>query len=186
MPSPLAHTAMGYVIYRIYRPRLARHATPEQVGPLPRLFLITATLSLLPDLDVVPGILLGDLNRFHNNMTHSLFFGLVIALIVGGVVRLRQKTGFVNWFLITLLCYEFHVIMDYFTVGRGVMILWPFSPERYEPAIMLFYGLHRSDGLITIRHLWTLITEAGFALLVYVLVNSVCRYTHLCYITTSE
>ena len=33
---------------------------------------------------------------------------------------------------------------------------------------MLFYGLHRSDGWISIRHLWTLLTESAFALVVYV------------------
>ena len=36
-------------------------------------------------------------------------------------------------FALTLACYESHVVMDYFTVGRGVMALWPWTPERFSP-----------------------------------------------------
>ncbi|NIV75262.1 MAG: hypothetical protein GWN37_10615, partial [Gammaproteobacteria bacterium] len=45
-------------------------------------------------------------------------------------------------FLLTLVCYELHVLLDYLTVGRGVMLLWPLSAERFAPPIYLFYGLH--------------------------------------------
>lgn len=143
-------------------------------------------LSLLPDLDVIPGILLRQIDYFHNNLSHSLFFGLIVAFSVGCLVWLMQKTGFAYWFLLTLLCYETHVMMDFFTVGRGVMILWPFSFERYEPALMLFYGLRRSEGLISIHHLWTLVTESGFALLVYGVVNSLYKDTRLSSVRSTE
>ena len=165
MPSPIAHSTMGYIIYRIYRSRLPQQDTSKG-PPLPRLLLVTGGLSLLPDLDVIPGILVGDINRFHNNLTHSLTFGLIVALAMGGAMLLKQHAGFMRWFLIVLICYELHVIMDYFTIGRGVMILWPFSAERYEPAVKLFYGLRRSDGWFSVQHLWTLVNELGFVVVV--------------------
>ncbi len=49
--------------------------------------------------------------------------------------------------------------MDAFTIGRGVMILWPFSIDRYASPVSLFYGVHWSDGWVSVRHLWTMVTE---------------------------
>lgn len=170
MPSPIAHAAMGYGLYQICRP-LRRQECSRHIGPVPPLLMATVGLSLLPDMDVVVGILMGDLGRFHNNVMNSLIVGLVVALGIGAVGWFRQSSGFGKWFIIALLCYETHVMMDFFTIGRGVMILWPFSSARYEPAVKLFYGLHWSDGWISVRHLWTLLTELGYVLFVGVILG---------------
>ena len=174
MPSPIAHAAMGYVIYRIYQPHLPQKGS-RHVGPLPLLLMVTVGLSLLPDLDAVPGVLFGDLRRFHNSVMHSLVFGLVVAIPIAIVVWLRKPSGFVHWFIIALLCYEAHVIMDFFTLGRGVMALWPFSWDRYQSPVYLFYGLHWSEGWISVRHLWTLMTEVGFVVFVGLIVHVLSR-----------
>jgi hypothetical protein len=165
VPSPIAHTFMGWVVYRICRRQIA-HADEGWVGPFPWLLVATTGLSILPDLDVVPGILMGDLGRFHNNVMSSLMAGLVVALGVGGFVGLSQHSGFLKWFVLTLGCYELHLIMDFFTVGRGIMLFWPFSTNRYQSPVKLFYGLRWSDGWVSVRHLWTLLTELGFVVLV--------------------
>lgn len=164
MPSPLAHTTMGYVIYRIFRPHLPQSAS-RRFGPVPHLLLVTMGLSMLPDLDSVVGILIGDFGRFHNNLTHSLIVGLGISLFVGGLTSLKWRSRSWRWFLITLLCYDLHVIMDFFTVGRGVMALWPLTSERFLSPVAIFYGLHWSDGMYSVRHIWTLFTESAVALL---------------------
>ena len=164
MPSPIAHTMIGYVIYRIFQLRMS-HGSTKQIGSLP-LLAFTIGLSLLPDLDSVIGIWMGDFWRFHNQATHSLIIGLIIALGIGAVIWLRRRSGFLCWFIIALLCYELHVIMDFFTLGRGVMLLWPFSSDRYESSVKLFYGFHWSQGWVSVMHLWTLVTELGFVVLV--------------------
>ena len=51
--------------------------------------------------------------------------------------------------------------MDLFTFGRGVMLVWPFLPDRIEPPVYLFYGLRWSEGLASPWHLVTLMTEWG-------------------------
>ncbi len=170
MPSPIAHTTMGYIIHKVYQAR-----RPEQslgwLGPLPRLLLVTAGMSLLPDLDSAAGILLRDFGRYHNNGSHSLFVGLAVALGIGGLVWWRKRSGFGYWFVLILLCYQFHIILDFFTYGRGVMLFWPLSPERFASPIKLFYGLHWSDGFISIKHIWTLLNELGFAALVVFVIH---------------
>ncbi len=174
MPSPIAHSATGYVIYRIFRPRLNGQAT-RKVGPLPLVLAAAVGLSLIPDLDSVFGIFVSDLERFHNNLTHSLILGAIVALGISGVVWLKQRSGFMAWFMTSLLCYELHVVMDSFTTGRGVMYLWPFSSTRYSSPISLFYGVQWSQGWISPRHLWTIMTELGFVLLVGVMVFFLSR-----------
>ena len=172
MPSPIAHAAIGYWIYRGARSRFSKEAQ-SRVGPLPQLLAATVSLSLLPDLDSIPGILSGDFGRFHNNFSNSAFLGLVVALSVGSGVWLKQRSGFRRWFLTALLCYETHILMDYFTQGRGVMLAWPFSNERYAPPFPLFFGLRWSQGWVSVNHLWTLISEIGFVLVIWLLAHVV-------------
>lgn len=162
MPSPIAHVTAGYAIYRICRSRSLQQSPLGVRRSLQSLAALVG-LSLLPDLDVIPGVLLGDLNRFHNNLTHSVVAGIVAALAIGSILWLKNRIGFARWFSLALLTYQLHVVMDFFTRGRGVMLFWPFSVERYEPAVKLFYGLQRSNGWLTIDHVWMLLNELTFA-----------------------
>ena len=52
--------------------------------------------------------------------------------------------------------------MDFLTVTRGSMLLWPFSSERVSPPVHLFYGLGWSHGVASELHLVTLVTELAF------------------------
>jgi hypothetical protein len=61
--------------------------------------------------------------------------------------------------------------MDYFTFGRGVMAWWPFSSERFQSPVKLFHGLHWSDGVLSLQHVWTVATEAAFVALMVLMVT---------------
>ena len=41
----------------------------------------------------------------------------------------------------------------------AIFLSWPLSEERFRSSFELFYGLHWSDGLISIYHLYTVFTE---------------------------
>ena len=170
MPSPIAHLAAGYAIYYVSRSHIPRMKV-ETLGPLSTPFVVASGFSLLPDVDSLVGLLMGNFGRFHNNATHSLIVGLGIALIFGGVMWIRERTGFRYWFLLALLSYETHVFMDSATISRGVMAVWPISAERYLLPFRLFYGFHWSDGLLSIRHIWTFLTEGIFAAALVVIVH---------------
>jgi len=166
MPSPIAHAAMGFALYQVTRRAMKEGEEKPIVGPITGLMTVTVGMSLLPDMDLIAGVLTGDLGQFHNNVTHSLVFGLAVALVFGALAWAFNRRGFLRWFLIALLCYQTHIAMDFFTPGRGVMLLWPIMPDRYEPLFHLFYGVHWSEGVASVRHAWTVLTEAAFALLV--------------------
>ncbi|MFO7635063.1 MAG: metal-dependent hydrolase [Caldilinea sp.] len=170
MPSPIAHLAAAYAVYE-----LARRHGPEPnlrpLGPLPGLLAVTAAFSMMPDVDSVVGLIAGDFGRFHNNATHSLIVGTVVALGFAGVMRWLKRGQFFYWFSVALVCYSMHIAMDAATFSRGVMAFWPLTDERYLLPITAFYGLHWSNGLFSIRHLWTLFTELLFVALVVVLLH---------------
>ena len=123
----------------------------------------------LTDLDSILGLLMHDLGRYHNQGSHSLVSGLVVAALLAGILYAFQRRGIKTWMVIFLAAYESHVLLDAFTLGRGVMLFWPFSSARFSPPFYLFYGLRWSDGLFSINHLWTFLTEAGLIAGVYCL-----------------
>ena len=164
MPSPLAHVTMGYVIYRTWPERCDPTGGTRVLG-VPSLLVASLGLCLAADLDAAVGILAGNLGRYHNNFMGSPVFGVLFALLIGVAARVVGGR-FGRWFLLALVCYQTHVVMDFFTVGRGVMLLWPWTDARFQPPFELFYGLRWSDGPISHRHLWTLLTESAFAAVV--------------------
>lgn len=169
MPSPIAHLAVGYAVYRQYEASLPRGQ--HKIWNFPLQLVAVASLSLLPDLDVVPAIIFRDMGKFHNNFSHSLLFAVPVALLVAGSFHRVYRTGFWRWFLICLLSYDLHVLMDALTAERGVMMFWPLTPARFASPIKLFYGLQWGLGWISIYHLWTIVTESVFALIVIRAIN---------------
>ena len=129
MPSPIAHLAAGYAVYTLVKFRADRLGPKTgRVGPIPVLLLVALGFSMLPDIDSVAGILGGDFGRYHNNLTHSLFVGLGVALLFGGLMMWPRRFGF--WFAVAFASYGLHVVMDSATAGRGVMAFWPLTSER--------------------------------------------------------
>ncbi len=164
MPSPLAHLSAGYMIYRGSRGRALDRTRGRFFTVIQALLLIF--LSQLPDIDSVAGFLADDFGAYHNQFTHSLFVGVPAAAVVAVAARLARLKRAMLWFWVALLSYELHVVMDYFTVGRGVRLFWPFIEQRFQAPVKLFYGFHWSQGFFSIHHLWTVLTEAIFVLVV--------------------
>lgn len=164
MPSPLAHTAAGYLL---------RQGTARRPGM--RLTAAFVFLSLLPDLDALPGFILRDLYTWHNNFSHSLAAGLAAAGLAGGAALLLQAPSARFWALATLLSWWAHLTMDFFTVGRGVMLFWPLSAERLASPVPLFYGLRWSADLWSLHHVITAVTEVLFILSLFLLLRHMNR-----------
>lgn len=164
MPSPIAHLAAGYAVYR-----LAQHYEPKPGllpdTPIPGLLVVIAGFSMLPDIDTVIAVFTGDFGRFHNNATHSLFSGACFALVFAGLMWWWRREFF-YWFILAFSGYGLHLLMDMATISRGIMLFWPLTAARYLSPVTLFYGLHWSDGWLSIRHLWTLLTELLFVALI--------------------
>lgn len=169
MPSPIAHLGAGYAIYRYYKHKLPQD--PRRFWRLPLQLVMIAGLSMLPDLDIIPAIIFGDMKAYHNNFSHSLLLAIPGAILVAGVFHRIYRSNFWLWFLICLISYDLHVIMDVLTAERGVMMFWPLSQNRVVSPIRIFYGLQWGLGWFSIWHLWTLFTESLFVIVVIGTVN---------------
>ena len=169
MPSPIAHLGTGYAIYRYYKHRLSEDRA--QFWKLPFQTILVMGLSLLPDLDVVAAIIFRDMQKYHNNFSHSLLLGIPVAILIAAILRQIYHFDFWFWFLICLLSYDLHVIMDALTAERGVMLFWPFNQTRFASPIKLFYGLKWGLGWFSLWHLWTMFTESLFLAVVIAAVN---------------
>jgi len=173
LPSPLVHGTLGYLTYRVVAPRVGGSSARTGVN-WPVLAAIIA-LSIAHDFDFVLGFFLGDVSHYHNHFMSSALVGLIVAAAVGGFAALRSRAGGWVWFGVALFCYQLHIILDFFTNGRGVMLLWPWSTERLSSPVSLFYGAHWSQGWLSYRHLVTLITEGLFVSVCAVAVHLVLK-----------
>jgi membrane-bound metal-dependent hydrolase YbcI (DUF457 family) len=166
MPSPLAHLAAGFGLNALLR-RMPSHHTADR-----RKFLVLVlTFSILPDLDAIPGWIFGDMGKYHNGWSHSLIFGLVTCLLATPFLSFwMSKLSATRCFLVSLSCYSLHVMMDAFTHGRGVMLLWPFTEKRFQFPYPPFRGVEWSEGWWTPEHLYTLANELLIVLVAAVLI----------------
>jgi membrane-bound metal-dependent hydrolase YbcI (DUF457 family) len=168
MPSPIAHLSIGYVIYRVFRRRLP--ADFQRLSRVSLVLIIIMFLSILPDFDFFAGLLYGDIGKYHNNLTHSLFIGAVVALLVAGLIYWRYRAHFWLWFAISLVAYNLHPILDLFVGERGVMLLWPLTEARFSAPVRLFYGVQWGLGWVSPWHLLTIFSELFFFLIVFSIV----------------
>lgn len=90
---------------------------------------LTATA---PDLDVVAGIFLNDMDKiiFHRGITHSFFFILAISPLYGWIIGKlsRSDVHFLQWTFLAFLTQFTHALLDSFT-SYGTQILLPFSSK---------------------------------------------------------
>ena len=165
MPSLIAHLSMGLFLWFWFRRSMGTFWTsiPRGAWMLLGLFLF---LSMIPDLDALVGMITGDMGRFHNQQSHSLFIGAVVAILFALIAsRMIREVSLRKWFFLTLGCYEIHILMDYVCYGRGVRILWPVIPDRFPAPVEIFNGLHWSYGWWHPAHLTTIKEELLFAII---------------------
>lgn len=123
MPSPIGHTLAGCAVAFALIPS----GTP-QAGEAWALCLISANL---PDVDFIPGLLVGNPRAFHRGPSHSVTAALVAAVLGASLLTWSSVPWLTRAGLI-FLAYVSHLALDYFTPGRGVLLAWPLSHQRYR------------------------------------------------------
>lgn len=174
MPLPLGHSLAGYSIYCMLSKE--RGAKSWQTA----LLLITA--ANLPDIDFLPGFLLGNPNALHQTYTHTPAAALLVGLF-GAAICGRKGGRFLQSFTMISLAYLSHILLDYFNQDlrppAGVMLFWPFSDTYYTSPWSFFVPIHKSSDSSTffyslwhVRNLQALVRE----LLVLGPVAGLCAY----------
>ena len=127
MSSPVGHSFAGYIIY-VYSSRTLG------VTDIKALFLFIL-VSNAPDLDFIPGLLLGKPNLFHHGISHSIAIGIILAIFLSSLPKMYEIVNERQRFLIYSTLYCSHLFLDYISVDSrlpfGIPVFWPFSSEYF-------------------------------------------------------
>jgi membrane-bound metal-dependent hydrolase YbcI (DUF457 family) len=138
MASPVAHTLLGFTLFNLWPFR----SRGLQIRPWV-LYGLVAAASLAPDLDFIPGLFLGDPNRFHQTVSHSLSMAFALALVFGAILRLRYTgSSWLKWSGLLLALIGSHLLLDFFTEDYrppiGFPLFWPFSETPRTSPLPIF------------------------------------------------
>jgi len=142
VPSPVGHSIAGLIAYQV-APEIDGLARRQVIA----LYLFAANA---PDLDFLPGLLVGDPNRFHHGVSHSGGLALLFAIAVSLILRRRQREWRWKPFLVLFGLYLSHLILDYLaedhSVPYGVPLFWPVSRAYYMSPVPLFSDIDRTNA----------------------------------------
>ena len=97
-----------------------------------------------PDLDFLPGLLVGDINRFHQGPSHSLAAAMIFGIIVFLVARSLSGPA-MRLAVLGFLAYGSHLLLDFFTQDKrapfGIPLFWPVSSDSFMSPWQVFGGV---------------------------------------------
>jgi inner membrane protein len=139
MATPVGHSLAGYLVFSL---------SGERQGPRKvRWLLFYICLANAADLDFLPGTLLGRPALYHQGISHSLGFALVVSLAVAGICR-RWAKSFAAIFALSCTAYVSHLVIDFLGADTrppyGIPILWPLSGEYFIAPIPVFWGVRHA------------------------------------------
>jgi inner membrane protein len=184
MPSPVAHAVAGVAAFFAFVPR----------GPLPPgrswtvLLGTCILLAVLPDVDFLPGLLIGDPNRYHQGASHSLFVVLLMWLGFFLPLFIHRTTllpGFAPFtiFLCTLSAALSHPFLDFFGIGQGIPLFWPFDSVKYSSPWPVFLNITRENvsgaaffySLLSLHNIQAVVREIIFGLSLLLMITGIKR-----------
>jgi inner membrane protein len=137
MPTPIGHTLAGFIVYSLHKKSFpgSRFLPP----------VLAVVMANAPDLDWLPGFFSGQPALYHQGVSHSLGFGLLVSAGIAKIFSLRGRP-FLWVFSLCLVSYLSHLGLDLFADdGRapyGIPLLWPISDVTYLSPEPIFQGVH--------------------------------------------
>ncbi len=136
MCSPIGHSLIGSVIGSFHC-RNSPFISRKNLSPL----LLAVIVANIPDLDYLPGIIVGQLNRYHHGWTHSLVGVAVLSVAVWGLIKLLMKENRAGFLFIFALLLS-HLAADMMTIDEkapyGIPLFWPFSDTFLQFPFTIF------------------------------------------------
>ena len=128
MPLPVAHGLLGAAVAAALSPS-SRPLSPQSRSLSWKTLLAGALLGICPDFDYALNWLRISGGGWHHGFTHSIFFALVLGLLLAAVFGHRE----LRYFALFSCAIVSHTLLDLMlTESRGVALWWPFSNHRYK------------------------------------------------------
>ena len=120
-------------------------------------FLYGAVLGTIPDLDILVGKFLSDVEEvaIHRGLSHSLLFFMFLSPVLGWLISKieKEKISFKSASLLAFWCLVTHVILDLFT-SWGTQILCPLDYRFALKTIFVIDPLYTIPLLISLIFVW--------------------------------
>lgn len=146
MATPVGHYLVGVSIAAL----VARDPAERRHAPW------WALIACAPDLDVLPGLAVGNLSRFHHGVSHSLAAAGVAALAVGALVAYRRRRASLWMPVLVFVLYACHSVLDGFTADTaapvGVPLFWPWSEQTFQAPWPLLPHVQHTRGPVVSLH----------------------------------
>lgn len=183
MTSPVGHVLGGLIAAEIAgRGTLDGAKNHSQYAGWAGLIFVLIAANFA-DLDFLPGIWVGEFNRFHHQATHSFF---AVAVFAGASYWLARVWGWYSpkrWAALGGAVYVSHLLLDSLTTDNalpyGAQFFWPFSSEYYLLPVTPFVNIEHSgaaftEALTTIfstHNLFAMAVEAAILLPIWLFLN---------------
>jgi inner membrane protein len=127
MSSPVGHSLFGYLIYFFNTGTL-------KLTNFKRLILCVF-IANTPDLDFIPGLILGRPNLYHHGISHSIGAAVLFSCILAFTFNYRRRENFWKTLWLSLILYCSHLLLDYISFYSrppiGIPIFLPLSDAYY-------------------------------------------------------
>ena len=163
MASTVGHTICGIACYVV-----ARRLNPEIAAfPLAKGALLFIFLANLPDSDLLFGYLFASNPlQYHWGITHTLFFSMLVGVLIGYVMRMARPSSPFSGGLLALIISS-HIVMDLLTGPQwglhesyGLKIFSPFFDVSMTSPLSLFLGVrHELNYFISSQNLLAVAIE---------------------------
>ena len=165
MATPLGHGLIGLALGRTLRPT-------GSLRDSRRWYAFAALAAMAADLDFLPGLLIGDINRFHQFASHSFAAAIACGVVVG-LLAPRGLKERIRLAVTGTVLYASHLVLDFFNrdirAPFGQPLFWPISDHHYHAGITIFRGVqHGGPGqtlvvvvqeLFSWHNVWTMCVE---------------------------
>ncbi len=141
MSTPIGHSLVGIAFSRILG--------QPSIVPNWRWYFFGIFAANAPDLDFLAGAIQGDINLYHQGISHSflaaIFFGSVAALMLPRLLACKPVLVLTTG----VSFYASHLLLDYFRADQrepfGMPLLWPMSDQHWTSPITIFQGIKHGD-----------------------------------------
>lgn len=99
--------------------------------------ILCAGAAVIPDLDFLPGVLIGIPKLYHRSLTHSFLGLFLFTVMVYWVAKRLDENDCRRWTWALGISYASHLLLDFIQIdgnaanGLGIPLFYPFS-QRYE------------------------------------------------------
>ncbi len=142
MPTPIGHSLLSTAIYAGVNQKKLKLNWFD--------YLVFLFIGIFPDLDFLPGLILGSPSRFHHQFTHSLFFGIIIGTMTGLLYGKWKREHWLKYALVFTGVYYSHLLADFFGVDTsfpyGQQLFWPFWQAYVLSPVSIFSDVYRSSS----------------------------------------